>query len=959
MNLKNMRLKDYRSIPFYSLNDRLEADKIREQIGFMHEQGMGGFFLHARGGLETEYMGEEWFAMMRVAVDEAKKLGMDVWFYDENGWPSGFAGGKLLTEENFVSYLDLKEEGTYCAEAIACFVAKENGFCRVTGESGDKIYYNIYVRYNHSYVDLLDPEVTKRFIRCTHEEYYKRFKDEFGKTVAGFFTDEPQYFREALPWSKVIPDEFLKSYGYDVKDGLIYLFKTSNRGMGFRNDFWTLVNRLYVENYQKQIYEWCHAHGCLCTGHTIEETSLYGQMMCCAGAMPYYEYLDIPGIDWLTNFVYNEISPKQLSSVCEQLGKKACITETFGASGHAVTPKDLKAIAQFQYVAGVSLMCQHLFPYSVRGLRKRDFPPYFSEHSAWTDSSSGFNAYFNRLGKIVAENQEDTDILLLHPLRSAYVLYDKYNAATLAEVETSFHETAAWLVKNHLPHHFGDERLMEKYGRVENGKLIIGFKSYSVVIISRCVNMAQNTFSLLDKFVSQGGKLIMVNSPELIEGRKAERALKANAREEQLVGLTKTRVSSDGNEFLRSRRSKDWLYIISTCRDREIHARIELVGVKSVIEYDAQNDRYDVVCYEKNQNGVVLNVTFEKSGALLFRLDGGERAENKFVPQREEIVTQNFLWNFPKWNYFPLDFARLSKDGVVYGERMPVCKIMDQLLYERFDGDIWLAYEFYAQGVVGEIELGAEECAGAEYFLNGSKLDLSHGTRAKGSELLFYAVGALREGENSLIVKVPFVQSDYIYHVLFDEGITETLKNNLTLVTELETIYLAGGFCVNSEETEDKGNFLRLSGKMKLTSVQKGGMYEVALNGYPFLHEKICATGKIICRENERVFLKIEHCFDAVTVVVNGVSAGSLTFGDTLEISPFVREGENEIALQCSPSSQNFYGPLHFIQFDSASITPYCFGYQNNYCGDDPNWTDDYYVKKQGVEKIVLLKGEK
>ena len=126
----------------------------------------------------------------------------------------------------------------------------------------------------------------------------------------------------------------------------------------------------------------------------------------------------------------------------------------------------------------------------------------------------------------------------------------------------------------------------------------------------------------------------MVNSPELIEGRKAERALKANAREEQLVGLTKTRVSSDGNEFLRSRRSKDWLYIISTCRDREIHARIELVGVKSVIEYDAQNDRYDVVCYEKNQNGVVLNVTFEKSGALLFRLDGGERAENKFVPQR-------------------------------------------------------------------------------------------------------------------------------------------------------------------------------------------------------------------------------------------------------------------------------------------------------------------------------------
>ncbi len=207
MNLNEMQQKDYRSIPFYSLNDELEEGRLREQIRFMHKQGIGGFFLHARGGLETEYLSEEWFRLMEAAVDEAKKLGMDVWFYDENGWPSGFAGGELLKEGNYVAYLELKEESAYSADAFASYVLVGQEYRRVTGEQGKTVYYNIYICYNHSYVDLLDPEVTRQFIRSTHEKYYERFKEEFGKTVAGFFTDEPQYFREALPWSKVIPTD--------------------------------------------------------------------------------------------------------------------------------------------------------------------------------------------------------------------------------------------------------------------------------------------------------------------------------------------------------------------------------------------------------------------------------------------------------------------------------------------------------------------------------------------------------------------------------------------------------------------------------------------------------------------------------------------------------------------------------------------------------------------------------
>lgn len=87
-----------RPVPFWSWNDKLEPDELRRQIGAMQDAGMGGFFMHARGGLETEYLSEDWFRAVEASVDEAKKRGMQAWCYDENGWPSGFAGGKLLEE---------------------------------------------------------------------------------------------------------------------------------------------------------------------------------------------------------------------------------------------------------------------------------------------------------------------------------------------------------------------------------------------------------------------------------------------------------------------------------------------------------------------------------------------------------------------------------------------------------------------------------------------------------------------------------------------------------------------------------------------------------------------------------------------------------------------------------------------------------------------------------------------
>jgi hypothetical protein len=69
-------LDPYKPMPFWSWNDELDPEELKRQIRWMHKQGLGGFFMHARNGLKTEYLLEEWMYCIETCAQEAKKLGM-------------------------------------------------------------------------------------------------------------------------------------------------------------------------------------------------------------------------------------------------------------------------------------------------------------------------------------------------------------------------------------------------------------------------------------------------------------------------------------------------------------------------------------------------------------------------------------------------------------------------------------------------------------------------------------------------------------------------------------------------------------------------------------------------------------------------------------------------------------------------------------------------------------------
>ena len=520
--------KIYRAVPFWSWNDTLDKDELVRQVEWMNDHGIGGFFMHARGGLKTEYLGEKWFEAIEACAKRAKELGMEAYAYDENGWPSGFAGGKLLEDiENHDKYLTYSF-GEYDPKALVSY--EISGQALKKPRAGDKNCLNLYEHYSTSTADILNPAVMDKFIELTHEEYKKR--DKYG--IKGFFTDEPQYYRWNMPYTKVLPEYFKKTYGEDILKGLGLMFVEKRGWRDFRYKYWRAMQELMLEGFAKKIYNWCDENGYKLTGHYIEESYLAGQMNCCAGIMPFYESEHIPGIDYLGDVIIEELGAKQASSVAAQLGKKQVLTETFAACGWDISPLSLKRIAESQYVAGVNLMCHHLLPYHEEGQRKRDYPSHFSGVNPWVEKGFGdFNGYFSYLGKLLANSEEVVNVGVLHPIRSVYFDYKvdchlPYNG--LEYLERPFFALMMKMCNMGIGHHYLDETLLAKYGRVEGKRLILGNCTYDCIVLPYMLTMDKTTEKLLRQYVENGGKILLGGKkPQYLEGKRySYKYLKSN-----------------------------------------------------------------------------------------------------------------------------------------------------------------------------------------------------------------------------------------------------------------------------------------------------------------------------------------------------------------------------------------------------------------------------------------------
>ncbi len=520
----------YRGKPFWSWNGELREEELVRQTAIMKKMGLGGYFMHSRAGLITEYLGDEWFDLINAVADATERDGMEAWLYDEDRWPSGSAGGKVTVDPQYrmkslYVYESLPEGFEWKDDTFAVYVAKIDGINIYTykkveiidpicayevlkgaieslseaakDENGEWKALRFAIEpdpcdsnYNGTtYIDTMSRKATDRFIELTHEEYKRRCGDRLGRSIKGIFTDEPHRGhcldnrREsdgviscAICWTDDILEEFEKRYGFDAEQILPELFyrPRGEKVAPVKLHYIDLADNLFLERFAKPLNEWCRKNGIIFTGHVLHEDSLMNQTVPEGSLMRFYEHMGYPGVDCLTEHNRCYWIVKQLSSAARQLGKKWLLSELYGCTGWQFDFRSHKAVGDWQALFGINLRCQHLSWYTMEGESKRDYPASILHQSPWYKDYSKVEDYFARFGIVMSEGRADCDVLLLNPIESvwcqAYIGWARwiYNLSPdVAPYETRYAQLFHMLTDNQIDFDYGEEEMMSRMASVE------------------------------------------------------------------------------------------------------------------------------------------------------------------------------------------------------------------------------------------------------------------------------------------------------------------------------------------------------------------------------------------------------------------------------------------------------------------------------------------------------------
>ena len=524
-NLRNAFLHpaaEFGPIPFWFWNDDLDHDEIKRQIHAFLEKGIPGFVIHPRKGLTEayRYLSENFMDSVAVAVEEAEKLGMFVFLYDEAMYPSGSAGG-LVVKANpqyaskglrmtvleagealptfgegnwFVSALCRWEDGCRSFDSLEEAVAfRANQPCTLTYFT--MVYTKGHIRGVHpgeddeepnapASADLLDPEAVKTFIRITYDAYYNRLSRHFGKTIQAIFTDEPSIMgRGPLPgliaWSHGILEEYIACGGSRDEMDLLFGKETSEAKKAYDR----AISARMGGKYFAQLSGWCADHGIALTGHPHSSQDI--------GHLAYFQ---LPFQDMVWRFV-DPLKENGLEGVHSTMGKCSADSakhrgrrrngnEVFGACGRSDDPwnlpsEDLKWYLDWLFVRGVNMIVPHAFFFSLRGDRGDERPPDVGMNSIWWKDYTMQSDYIKRLCFLNTDSNNLTDVAVL--CTAAMLPWQPVQSLFRSQIEFNYLEAD-----------------LLKESTIASGAVKLQSQSYRIILVDRDLPLTAEHMALLE-----------------------------------------------------------------------------------------------------------------------------------------------------------------------------------------------------------------------------------------------------------------------------------------------------------------------------------------------------------------------------------------------------------------------------------------------------------------------------
>lgn len=975
---------EWRSYPFWGWNAKLDKKILGQQIKAFKEAGVGGFFIHSRVGLETPYMESEWMESVKYVVQEAKRQGLLVWLYDEDGFPSGSAGGKVpaqgdayrckgLTLEiiKTTQYSQLYESEISgrerCDDAslglIAVYAGELKGqklekVRRLKLEAGESFLANeslLVIRlsvsapsawFNHEAPpDNLNPDCVRKFIELTHEKYHEAVGEEFGKTIPGIFTDEPSlhdrhaYFGEKcawFPWTYHFSHYFLKLHGYNFWEYLPWLYFDGIYSEKIRHDYWHAVTKRFGEAYFESLGSWCEAHHLLLTGHCLQEDKLGLAVRVNGGVMPQYEFFQIPGIDLLGEQSAEYLTLKQCASVAHQLGKSRVIAETYGCTGWGVSLETQKWIGDWLYVLGVNIRCQHIALYSLEGCRKRDYPPSIHYQNSWWKYYKFMEDYFARLSFILSQGEVEKNVLLIHPLGVAWsqlgvnpfgnpIRRDERDVPKLNQLGAQLNKLLEILERHHYDVELGDELLMQKYAFANNAQVAVGKGRYDAVVIMQPMDkLLPSTQKLLKEFKRQGGSLLQIQLTKDLNATWS--GLHDSLRQYKKIWITKP-CGEENTEILYQLRKTDEGYILFLVNHNRRAAQtiqLRLSFLASVYELDAMSGHVNE--YQDYTNGAevcYLNVSIEKCGSKILML--------KKIVRQIQIIRPN-TYKLSSKNVLPIDCGIYRMDYAQWSDEMEIWQIQKEIRESLGMRPIHL------NDIEQRYRWSEKPCAHDAHILE-IKLNFYSTIPIEHIELVMEKPQNFEIYYNgcqvSEISDIWFL--DYAFKIS-SLGPVQVGNNEIVLKCiyknkiELENIYLLGDFAVKEDRVLDKLPQL----------LPFGDWTECGLKHY---------SGNVIWyfdidkfEDNEAIVLKLpEIRASYVSITINEHTEVLIhDFERKLDIGQWMKVGSNTLGIELGGSPRNMLGPFH-LKEEPLNVNDSCF------CPSSDKYSSAYLLQSYGV----------
>ncbi len=589
----------YRGAPFWAWNNKLDADQLKRQIDCFKQMGLGGFHMHPRTGMDTEYLSDEFFSMIKACRDHAEATGMLAWLYDEDRWPSGAAGGIVTRDERFRARHLLFTPTPYAAEGRAGDAHQnstaggnryENGELLATyeieltggvltayrrlgdAENADegKATWYAYLETampspwfnNQTYVDTMSPKAMKRFIEVTHERYAEEIGESFGKSVPAIFTDEPQFVHKnalaraedqsdvVMPWTPDLAETFQIAYGGDILDHLPEVFWELPDGAAsaWRYRYHDHVCERFTQAFSDQIGDWCEAHGIALTGHMMNEPTLHSQTISLGETMRCYRLFQIPGIDVLCDEMESEYATaKQAQSAAHQYGRSGVLSELYGVTNWDFDFAGHKRQGDWQAALGITYRVHHLSMVSMAGEAKRDYPASISYQSPWYKEYPVVEDHFARVNSVLMSGSPEVKVGVIHPVESYWLAWGpaEQTAAERQERDENFVNLIKWLLYGFIDFDFISESLLpEQKNEPKQGGFAVGEMEYEVILVPGLRTMRSTTLKRLEEFATGGGRVIFTGEiPNLVDAEPSD-APAALAARCQSIAYARTRVLS-------------------------------------------------------------------------------------------------------------------------------------------------------------------------------------------------------------------------------------------------------------------------------------------------------------------------------------------------------------------------------------------------------------------------------